>query len=183
MRAQHRPELDHTTLAARIRDHGRETQLFLNSVLVSVAVSERGLCICASARQRYHADAVAAIYPGQLWLVLIHVFSGTSSTSLLIVSLPDWRAAVFIAAGHAVFLMFSTLIPRIRHAAAKRLVRGRRGVTRFIEDLDSKPGRKNQRDLDTIRRFAMRSEAHLKSMPGSAIACGFERQVLVGDDG
>jgi hypothetical protein len=32
-------QLDADTLAARIRDHGRETQLFLNSVLVSVEVA------------------------------------------------------------------------------------------------------------------------------------------------
>src|SRR5437660_1040397 len=39
MPASRRPELDVATLASRIRDHGRETQLFLSSVLVSVAVA------------------------------------------------------------------------------------------------------------------------------------------------
>ncbi len=32
-------ELDLRVLTERIRDHGRETQLFLNSVLVTVAVA------------------------------------------------------------------------------------------------------------------------------------------------
>ena len=111
MLAQHRPELDRDTLAARIRDFGRETQLFLNSVLVSVAI--------ANAAYVFALLLGSGISP-MLWLpfmlasfgfVLI-TFSGTSSTSLLIVSLPDWRDGVLpLLQAMTVFLMFSMLMP------------------------------------------------------------------------
>ena len=113
MRVQHGPELDHATLAERIRDHGRETQLFLNSVLVSVAV--------ANAAYVFALLLGSGIMP-MLWLpfipqpsfgfVLIHILRHLESTSLLIVSLPDWRDGVLpLLQAMAVFLMFSMLIP------------------------------------------------------------------------
>jgi hypothetical protein len=111
MPVQRTPELDGATLAARIRDHGRETQLFLSSVLVSVAV--------ANAAYVFALLLGSGITP-MLWLpfmlasfgfVLI-TFSGTSNTSLLIVSLPDWRDGILpLLQAMTVFLMFSMLIP------------------------------------------------------------------------
>ena len=111
MPVQRRPELDGATLAARIRDHGRETQLFLSSVLVSVAV--------ANAAYVFALLLGSSITP-MLWLpfmlasfgfVLI-TFSGTSNTSLLIVSLPDWRDGILpLLQAMTVFLMFSMLMP------------------------------------------------------------------------
>jgi len=111
MLAQHRPELDHETLAARIRDHGRETQLLLNSVLVSVAM--------ANAAYVFALLLGSGISP-MLWLPFILAsfgfvlisFSGSFNTSLLMVSLPDWRDGVFpLLQAMMVFLMFSMLIP------------------------------------------------------------------------
>lgn len=111
MPVQHRPELDRATLAARIRDHGRETQLFLSSVLVSVAV--------ANAAYVFALLLGSGITP-MLWLpfmlasfgFLLITFSGTSHTSLLIVSLPDWRDGILpLLQAMTVFLMFSMLMP------------------------------------------------------------------------
>jgi len=54
-----------------------------------------------------------AIYPGQLWLRPDHVLRHLAGTSLLIVSLPDWRDGVLpLLQPWRLFLMFSTLIPR-----------------------------------------------------------------------
>jgi hypothetical protein len=106
-----RVDLDRHVLADRIRDHGRETQLFMSSVLVSVAVA--------------NAAYVFALLLGSpitplLWLpfvlasfgLILVTFSGTSNTSLLIVSMPDWRDSVFaLLQAITVFLMFGTLIP------------------------------------------------------------------------
>ncbi len=106
-----RVDLDLRVLTDRIRDHGRETQLFLNSVLVSVAVA--------------NAAYVFALLLGSpiarlLWLpfVLASVgfvlvtFSGPFTTSLLIVSMPDWRDSVLpLLQAMTLFLMFSMLVP------------------------------------------------------------------------
>jgi hypothetical protein len=106
-----KPELDVSTLAGRIRDHGRETQLFLNSVLVSVAV--------ANAAYVFALLLGSGITP-MLWLpfmlasfgfVLI-TFSGSSTTSMLVVSLADWRDGVIpLLQAMTMFLMFTMLIP------------------------------------------------------------------------
>jgi len=111
MPASRRPELDVATLASRIRDHGRETQLFLSSVLVSVAV--------ANAAYVFALLLGSGITP-MLWLpfmlasfgFVLVTFSGTSNTSLMVVSLPDWRDGVLpLLQAMTVFLMFSMLIP------------------------------------------------------------------------
>ena len=170
MRAQHRPELDHATLAARIRDHGRETQLFLNSVLVSVAV--------ANAAYVFALLLGSGITP-MLWLPFILAsfgfvlitFSGTSSTSLLIVSLPDWRDGVLpLLQAMAVFLMFSTLIPA--HSTMPLLSDWYAVVAAhaFIGGfwIRSLAARIKETRYDPAVRDAV--EGHLKSMRGSAIA-------------
>src|SRR5260370_15508777 len=104
-------DLDRHVLIDRIRDHGREIQLFLSSMLVSVAVA--------------NAAYVFALLLGSpiaplLWLPFVFpsfgfvlvTFSGTSNTSLLIVSMPDWRDSVFpLLQAITVFLMFGVLIP------------------------------------------------------------------------
>ncbi len=170
MPAPRRPELDADTLAGRIRDHGRETQLFLSSVLVSVAVA--------------NAAYVFALLLGSgitpiLWLpfmlasfgfVLI-TFSGTSHTSLLVVSLPDWRDGVLpLLQAMAVFLMFSTLIPA--HATMPLLIDWYAVVAAhaiiggfWIRSLVAKIN-------DTRYEPALRDavEGHLQSMRRSAIA-------------
>src|SRR5260370_2249244 len=94
MSPSRKPELDVSTLAARVRDHGREGQLFLNSVLVSVAV--------ANAAYVFALLLASGITP-ILWLpfmlasfgfVLI-TFSGSSTTMLLVVSLADLPDSFF----------------------------------------------------------------------------------------
>ena len=170
MHAQHRPELDHATLAARIRDHGRETQLFLNSVLVSVAV--------ANAAYVFALLLGSGITP-MLWLPFILAsfgfvlitFSGTSSTSLLIVSLPDWRDGVLpLLQAMAVFLMFSMLIPA--HSTMPLLSDWYAVVAAhaFIGGfwIRSLAARIKETRYDPAVRDAV--GAHLKSMRGSAIA-------------
>ena len=111
MPADRRPELDAATLASRIRDHGRETQLVLSSVLVSVAV--------ANAAYVFALLLGSGITP-TLWLpfmlasfgFVLVTFSGTSNTSLMVVSLPDWRDGVLpLLQAMTVFLMFSMLMP------------------------------------------------------------------------
>ena len=104
-------DLDRHVLTDRIRDHGRETQLFLSSMLVSVAV--------ANAAYVFALLLASPIAP-LLWLpfvlpsfgFVLVTFSGTSNTSLLIVSMPDWRDSVFpLLQAITVFLMFGVLIP------------------------------------------------------------------------
>ncbi len=106
-----KPELDVSTLAARVRDHCREGQLFLNSVLVSVAV--------ANAAYVFALLLASGITP-ILWLPFILAsfgfvlitFSGSSTTSMLIVSLADWRDGVIqLLQAMTMFLMFTMLIP------------------------------------------------------------------------
>src|SRR5258708_12269381 len=120
MHPPHKPELDVSTLTARVRDHGREGQLFLNSVLVSVAV--------ANAAYVFALLLASGITP-MLWLpfmlasfgfVLI-TFSGSSTTSMLIVSLADWRDGVIpLLQAMAMFLMFTMLMPA--HSALPLLI-------------------------------------------------------------
>jgi hypothetical protein len=170
MLAQRRPQLDIGTLAARIRDHGRETQLFLNSVLVSVAVANAAYVI---------ALLLASGITPMLWLpfmlasfgfVLI-TFSGSLTTGMLVVSLPDWRDGVFpLLQAMMVFLMFSMLIPAhstlpllidwYAVAAAHAIIGGL-----WIRSL---AGKINQTEYEPAIRDAV--EAHLDSMRRSAIA-------------
>jgi hypothetical protein len=169
MPAQHRPELDVGTLAARIRDHGRETQLFLNSVLVSVAV--------ANAAYVFALLLGSGITP-TLWLPFIlasfgfvlMTFSGTSHTSLLVVSLPDWRDGVLpLLQAMAVFLMFSMLIPA--HATMPLLIDWYAVVAAHAIIggfwIRSLAARINETRYEPALRDAV--EAHLTSMHRSSI--------------
>jgi hypothetical protein len=106
-----RVDLDRHVLTDRIRDHGRETQLFLSSVLVSVAVANAAYVFTLLL-----ASPIAAV----LWLpfvlasfgFVLVTFSGTFNTSLLIVSMPDWRDSVLpLLQAITIFLMFGMLIP------------------------------------------------------------------------
>jgi len=170
MPAQRRPELDVGTLTARIRDHGRETQLFLSSVLVSVAV--------ANAAYVFALLLGSGITP-MLWLpfmlasfgFVLVTFSGTSNTSLMVVSLPDWRDGVLpLLQAMTVFLMFSMLIPThstlpllndwYAVVAAHAIIGGF-----WIRSLS---GRINGTRYELAIRDAV--EAHLTSMHRSAVA-------------
>jgi hypothetical protein len=170
MLPQRKPELDVSTLAARIRDHARETQLFLNSVLVSVAV--------ANAAYVFALLLGSGITP-MLWLpfmlasfgfVLI-TFSGSFNTSLLVVSLPDWRDGVLpLLQAMTVFLMFSMLIPT--HSTVPLLIDWYAVVAAhaiiggfWIRSLAAKI---NGTKYEPALRDAV--EAHLKSMHRSAVA-------------
>jgi len=174
-------QLDADTLAARIRDHGRETQLFLNSVLVSVAV--------ANAAYVFALLLGSGITP-MLWLpfmlasfgFVLVTFSGTSNTSLMVVSLPDWRDGVLpLLQAMTVFLMFSMLMPA--HSTMPLLSDWYAVVAAhaFIGGfwIRSLAARIRETRYDAAVRDAV--EAHLKSMHGSALCGDFERQLLVGD--
>ncbi len=170
MPEQRRPELDVGTLAARIRDHGRETQLFLNSVLVSVAV--------ANAAYVFALLLGSSISP-MLWLpfilasfgIVLITFSGSSNTSLLVVSLPDWRDRVLpLLQAMTVFLMFSMLIPT--HATMPLLidwyavVAANAIIGGFY--IRSMAARINQTRYEAALHDAV--EVHLTSMRRSAVA-------------
>src|SRR5260370_17744321 len=111
MPASRRPELDVATLASRIRDHGRETQLFLSSVLVSVAVANAAYVFALLLASGITPILWLPFMVGSVGFVLI-TFSGSSTTSMLIVSLADWRDGVIqLLQAMTMFLMFSMLIP------------------------------------------------------------------------
>ena len=103
--------LNSRVLTDRIRDHGREIQLFMNSVLVSVAVANAAyvfaLLLGSGVSRLLWLPFVLASFA----LVLV-TFSGTFNTSLLIVSMPDWRDSTLpLLQAMMLFLMFSVLIP------------------------------------------------------------------------
>ncbi len=100
-----------TDFAERIRNHGRETYMLFNSVIVSVAIANGAYVL---------ALLLASSVPPLLWLpfmlasfgVVVVTFFGALSSSLLIVVIPDWRHIIFtILQALAVFLMFSMLLP------------------------------------------------------------------------
>jgi len=170
MPASRRPELDVATLASRIRDHGRETQLFLSSVLVSVAV--------ANAAYVFALLLGSGITP-MLWLpfmlasfgFVLVTFSGTSNTSLMVVSLPDWRDGVLpLVQAMTVFLMFSMLIPA--HSTMPLLIDWYAVVAAHAIIggfwIRSLAARINETRYEPAIRDAV--EAHLDSMRRSAVA-------------
>src|SRR5215469_7428879 len=100
-----------TDLAERIRNHGRETYLLFNSVVVSVAI--------ANGAYVFALLLGSSVMP-LLWLpfmlasfgFVVVTFFGPLSTSLLVVFVPDWRHITFpILQALAIFLMFSMLLP------------------------------------------------------------------------
>jgi len=178
-------DLNSTTLpwAARIRDHGRETQLFLNSVLVSVAVANAAYVFALLLGSGITPTLVAAIYPGQLWLRPDHILRHLEHQPADRVAARIWRdGRPSIAAGRwRVFLMFSTLIPA--HSTMPLLSDWYAVVAAhaFIGGfwIRSLAARIKETRYDPIVRDAV--EGHLKSMRGFRDCCGFERQLLVGN--
>jgi hypothetical protein len=106
-----RPVLDAHVLAVRLRESGRETQILLNSVLMSVAVANAAFVLA-----RLLASGISA----EIWLpfvlaglgLLIVSFTGMSMSSLLAVYIPDLRDSILpLVQAMAVFLLFSVLTP------------------------------------------------------------------------
>src|SRR5215472_5869355 len=98
-------------LAQRIRNHGRETYMLFNSVVVSVAIAN-GAYVCAL--------LLGSSVTPLLWLpfilasfgFVVVTFFGPSSTSFLVIFIPDWRHIIFpIIQALALFLKFSMLLP------------------------------------------------------------------------
>jgi hypothetical protein len=104
-------DLNSRVMADRIRDHGREIQLFMNSVLVSVAVANAAYVFALLLGSSISLLVWLPFVLASFGLVLV-TFSGTFNTSLLIVSMPDWRDSTLpLLQAMMLFLMFSVLIP------------------------------------------------------------------------
>jgi hypothetical protein len=104
-------DLNSQVLTDRIRDHGREIQLFMNSVLVSVAVANAAYVFALLLGSPISRLLWLPFVLASFGLVLV-TFSGTFNTSLLIVSMPDWRDNTLpLLQAMMLFLMFSVLIP------------------------------------------------------------------------
>jgi hypothetical protein len=104
-------DLSAQVLTDRIRDHGREIQLFMNSVLVSVAVANAAYVLALLLGSTISRLLWLPFVLASFGLVLV-TFSGTFNTSLLVVSMPDWRDSTLpLLQAMMLFLMFSMLIP------------------------------------------------------------------------
>lgn len=104
-------DLSAQVLTDRIRDHGREIQLFMNSMLVSVAVANAAYVLALLLGSTISRLLWLPFVLASFGLVLV-TFSGTFNTSLLVVSMPDWRDSTLpLLQAMMLFLMFSVLIP------------------------------------------------------------------------
>lgn len=111
MREPREPQMSVAVLNDRIRDQGRETHLTLTGILASVAVANAAYVL---------ALLLASSISPTLWLpfmlaslgFMTVTLVGPSTTSLLLVSMPDWRDGVLpLFQAMAIFLMFSMLMP------------------------------------------------------------------------
>jgi hypothetical protein len=100
-----------TDLAERIRNHGRETYMLFNSVVVSVAIANGAYVFALLLGSAVTPLLWPPFMLASFGFVVI-TFFGPLSTSLLVVFVPDWRHVIFpILQALTIFLMFTMLLP------------------------------------------------------------------------